>query len=114
MIKTKAAPSLIWEALPAVTLPSAAKTGFNFPKASALVSALGPSSLVTVYDFVSFLPFSLINVCSIIIGTICLSNFPTACACKAFLCELNANSSWSSRDTLNCLATASAVNPIPQ
>ena len=45
---TKAAASLICEEFPAVTLPSAAKTGRNFESAAKFVSALGPSSLVTV------------------------------------------------------------------
>ena len=84
IINTKAAPSLICDEFPAVTLPSAAKTGRNLFNAVILVSALGPSSLLTMYDFVSFLPFSLINVCSTVIGTICLSNLPSACAFKAF------------------------------
>ena len=48
MIKTNAAPSLICDEFPAVTLPAAAKTGFKFPNAAKVVSALGPSSLVTV------------------------------------------------------------------
>ena len=85
--KTNAAPSLICEELPAVTLPSAAKTGLNPANASSEVPALGPSSLLTTYDLVSFLPFSLIKVCSTVIGTICLSNFPSACAFKALLCD---------------------------
>ena len=84
IINTNAAPSLICDELPAVTLPSEAKTGFKFPNAAVLVSALGPSSLVTVYDLVSFFPFSLMNVCSTVIGTICLSNLPSACAFSAF------------------------------
>ena len=112
--KTKAAPSLIWEEFPAVTEPSAAKTGFKFAKASTVVPNLGPSSFATTYDFVSFLPFSFTNVCSILIGTIWLSNFPSACAFKAFICDSNANLSWSSLEMLNCFATASAVKPIPQ
>ena len=87
IINTNAAPSLICEEFPAVTLPSAAKTGFNFDNASIEVPNLGPSSLFTMYDFVSFLPFSLIKVCSTLIGTICLSNFPSACAFKALLCD---------------------------
>ena len=39
---TKAAPSLICEEFPAVTLPFAAKTGFSFPSASKEVPFLGP------------------------------------------------------------------------
>ncbi len=62
MIKTKAAPSLICDELPAVTLPSAAKTGLNPAKAATDVPALGPSSCFTTYDLVSFFPFSLMKV----------------------------------------------------
>ena len=47
MTNTKAAPSLICEELPAVTLPLASKTGLNPAKASLEVPALGPSSLLT-------------------------------------------------------------------
>ena len=42
---TAPAPSDICELLPAVTDPLAANTGFNFAKASRLVSARGPSSV---------------------------------------------------------------------
>ena len=35
---TAAAPSLVWDELPAVTTPSLAKTGFNFASASGDVS----------------------------------------------------------------------------
>jgi len=56
MTITKAAPSLICDEFPAVTLPPAANTALNFAKASLLVPALGPSSLVTVYDLVAFFP----------------------------------------------------------
>ena len=85
IIKTKAAPSLICEEFPAVTLPSAAKTGLNPANASTEVPARGPSSLLTTYDLVSFLPFSLMNVCSTVIGTIWSSNLPSAWAFKAFM-----------------------------
>jgi hypothetical protein len=47
MMRTKAAPSLICEELPAVTLPPASKTGRNPARASLDVPALGPSSLFT-------------------------------------------------------------------
>ena len=52
--KTKAAPSEVCEELPAVTEPPAAKTGFSFAKAAKLVSALGPSSVSTMYSRVFF------------------------------------------------------------
>ena len=44
---TKAAPSLVCEEFPAVTLPPAANTGFNFASTSGDVSARGPSSVST-------------------------------------------------------------------
>ena len=47
IINTNAAPSLIWEEFPAVTLPSAAKTARNPANASTEVPARGPSSLFT-------------------------------------------------------------------
>ena len=43
--RAAAAPSLVCEELPAVTVPWAWKTGFNFARASREVSARGPSSL---------------------------------------------------------------------
>lgn len=43
---TAAAPSLIPEALPAVTLPSFLKAGFNLPKDAAVVPARGNSSVL--------------------------------------------------------------------
>ena len=55
---TKAAPSLICEEFPAVTLPSAANTARNLFKTVVEVPFLGPSSLVTVYFRVAFLPFA--------------------------------------------------------
>ena len=53
---TKAAPSLICDELPAVTLPPAANTGLSLFKMAVEVPALGPSSLFTVYFLVAFLP----------------------------------------------------------
>ena len=46
IIVTAAAPSLIPEALPAVTVPSFLKTGFNLFKASKLIPSLGCSSFL--------------------------------------------------------------------
>ena len=45
MTSAAAAPSLVCEELPAVTVPFAWKTGFSFASASSEVSARGPSSL---------------------------------------------------------------------
>jgi len=55
---TKAAPSLVCELLPAVTVPFTANADFNFESASKLVSALTPSSVSTIKFFVLRLPFS--------------------------------------------------------
>jgi hypothetical protein len=49
-----AAPSLIPEALPAVTVPSLAKAGFNFPKDSAVVPNLGNSSVSNTFGSLFF------------------------------------------------------------
>ena len=45
---TKAAPSLVCELLPAVTIPFTAKAGFSFAKPSKVVSLLTPSSVSTI------------------------------------------------------------------
>ena len=47
IITTIAAPSLMLEALPAVTVPSFLKTGLNSDKPSMVVSDRGPSSVCT-------------------------------------------------------------------
>ncbi|MNX81144.1 hypothetical protein D3C86_1128230 [compost metagenome] len=57
-IITKAAPSLVWEELPAVTEPPAANTGFNLARASTEVSARGPSSAATVNSRVFLVPLA--------------------------------------------------------
>ena len=62
-----AAPSLILEAFPAVTIPSFLNAGFNFPIPSAVVPGLGPSSVSTMIS--PFLPL-------ITTGTISSLNFP--------------------------------------
>ena len=46
-ISTAAAPSLMPDAFPAVTVPSAVTTGFSFAKASKVVDARGCSSVST-------------------------------------------------------------------
>ena len=67
---TKAAPSLVCELLPAVTLPPAANTGFNLANASGLVSRRGPSSVSTTYDFTARFPFSFTYTSSTVMGII--------------------------------------------
>src|ERR1700730_17894129 len=46
---TNAAPSLVWDEFPAVTEPPVAKTGLSLDNAASEVSALGPSSVSTIY-----------------------------------------------------------------
>jgi hypothetical protein len=47
------APSVIYEALPAVVDPSLAKTGFSLPRLARVVSGLQPSSMSTRTSFYS-------------------------------------------------------------
>jgi len=104
-IRTSAeAPSLSGEAFPAVTVPSAWKTGFRRPSDSRVESARGPSSELTVIAS----PFR----CGIATGTSSASNFPARWAATARWWERSANSSWSSRLTSYLAATFSAVSPI--
>ena len=46
-------------------------------------------------------------------GVVSLSNSPAACPAMAFWCGARANSSCASRVTFHCVATFSAVGPMP-
>ena len=82
MMTTAAAPSLICEALPAVTVPLGSKTGFSLARPATVVSARGPSS---VSKWISFqLPFSRTRTSR---GTISSANLPDPTAAAAFMCE---------------------------
>ena len=85
---TAAAPSLIPDALPAVTTPSGLpEQHLNLLRVSTVVPALGPSSVSTMI------------VCFLVLtstGTISSLNFPSAIAFSHFCCELAENSSNSS------------------
>ena len=102
---TQAAPSLICDALPAVTLPPWRKTGFRRGEAlERVVSGRGPSSAWTVTGS----PFG----CGTSTVTISSSKRPASAAATARRCDSSANASWSSRETSYRSATFSAVSPI--
>jgi len=79
---TTAAPSLIPEAFPAVTVPSLVKAGFNLASASSVVPARIYSSESTTMS--PFLPL-------IVKGMISSRNRPAFCAASALFCEASAN-----------------------
>ena len=103
IIMTAAAPSLMPDALPAVTVPSLENAGRNADRASAVVPALMYSSVSN-----TVLPFLL----AISSGKISSLNLPACCAASALFCEAAANSSCSWREMLNFFATFSAVVPM--
>ena len=72
---TAAAPSLMLEALPAVTLPSRLNTGRRPARRSRLVSALGPSSVSTTTGSP--------RRCGTLTGVIWPSNLPFSIAATA-------------------------------
>ena len=86
---TQAAPSLIWDALPAVTVPPSRKIGLSAASRSSEVSARGPSSAWIVTGS----PFG----CGTSTVTISSSKRPASAAATARRCDSSANASWSSR-----------------
>ena len=98
---TAAAPSLIPDALPAVTSPpSLPEQQRNLESDSAVVPGRGPSSLTK--STISFLTLTGT-------GTISSSNLPAAIAASHFCCEFAENSSNSSRVMPYLSHTFSAV-----
>ena len=86
--QSAAAPSLIPDAFPAVTVPSFLKAGFKFASFSTVVPSFGYSSLSNTTS--SFFIFT-------VMGTISSLNFFDLIASIAFLCEAAAKVSWSCR-----------------
>jgi hypothetical protein len=86
---TAAAPSEIWEAEPAVIVPSEEKAGRNRARLSTVVSPRTPSSVLKRTGS----PLR----CGISTGAISSSNRPLAAAAAASWCERAANSSCSER-----------------
>ena len=108
------APSLVCELLPAVTLPLAANTVRSLASASSVVSARGPSSRLTVRAVVLISPLSRLGVRSTTCtGVISSANAPACCAARALWWDCSANASCASRLTFHCVATFSAVKPMP-
>ena len=106
-----AAPSLVCEELPGVTIPPASNAGFSLPSAWSEVSARGPSSFLnTSLEWVG-LPLKVVMGTST--GTISSSKFPAAWAFSAFWWLFRENSSACSRVTPYCFRRHSAVIPIP-
>ena len=100
MTITAAAPSLSGHAFPAVMVPPSLNTGFRAARPSTVVPGRGPSSLVTS------LPSGVST------GMISRSKNPFSWDATASCCDLQANSSMSSRLTFSASATFSAVWPI--
>ena len=101
---TAAAPSLIPEALPAVTVPALSNAGRSWPSFSAVVPCFGYSSASNTTAG----PLR----CGISSGMISSLKRPAFCAASAFCWEAAANASCSSRVTPNFFATFSAVTPM--
>ena len=85
---TVAAPSLIPEAFPAVTVPSLLNAGRRLPSVSRFVPCFGYSSSSTIVS-----PRRDLTVT----GTISSLNLPSFCAVSALLCEDRAKASCASR-----------------
>ena len=103
MMSSAAAPSLMPDAFPAVTLPPSVNAGRNFARLAASVSGRGCSSLSTS----SASPFR----CAMRTGTISSACTPLFAAAAARRCDSSANASCSSRETFHVDATRSAVSP---
>src|SRR5262249_1840123 len=97
---TAAAPSLMPDALPAVTVPSLSKAGLSFAASSTLAPSRIYSSSETTVS-----PLRVLTVT----GTISSLNLPAFLAASALFCEAVANLSCSSRVICHWRATFSAV-----
>ena len=100
---TAQAPSLMPDALPAVTVPSGRTTPLSFASASSVVSR-GCSSRDTMFGSPFF--------DGTVTATISSARRPAAIAASAFCWLRSANASWSARATWNSAAMFSAVSGI--
>ncbi len=94
-----AAPSLVCDELPAVTLPPLRKTGLSLPIASRVESARTPSSLSKENVASRRSPCSSTHTLRTSTGTVSSANFPSARAAAARWCERSPKASWSARLT---------------
>jgi hypothetical protein len=83
--RTAAAPSVIWLALPAVTVPPSRNAGLSRASASSVVSARGPSSRSSTTSFTTGLPPGPFSLTDVATGTSSASNFPACWAATAFM-----------------------------
>ena len=100
---TAAAPSLMPDALPAVTVPSLRNTGRSFARSSTVASARGCSSVSNTVS-----PRRVF----ILTGRICCLNRPSDIARDARRCDSSASASWSPRVIWWLSARFSAVSPM--
>ena len=123
-----AAPSEIWEELPAVVVPVSLKTGFNWDIERGEALGRIPSSWVIVVVVVVVvelgcvvgmlpsppLPLRSPSMCGLVIeqGTISAEKRPDFCAWEALRCEEALKASWSARLMLYRDATFSLVRPM--
>jgi hypothetical protein len=98
---TAAAPSLVCDELPAVTVPRTWNAGFSFASASSDVSRRGPSSVSKVMVW-----FGTTS------GTISSLNRPASIAAIALRWLSSANASCSSRETDASRAWFSPTSPV--
>ena len=114
MSTTAAAPSEVCELLPAVMLPFAANTGFSFASASGEVSRRGPSSCTISRAFTRTSRVARSGMRSLTASGVTSSlNSPVSVARIARRWLSAAKRSCSSRLTFHCVATFSAVTPMP-
>jgi hypothetical protein len=93
-----AAPSVIWEEFPAVTLPSALNAGLSFASPSMVVSRRTPSSASTSSSATTGRPFTSAQR-SAWTGMISARKRPASVAAAARRWLSAANASWSWRET---------------
>src|SRR5690606_26348049 len=111
MTTTHAAPSLVWDELPAVTVPPCLKAGLSCARASMEVSRRIPSSWVKVtVSLTARRPSKRTR--STVTGTISSWNLPASVAAAARRWLAGARASCRSRVTLSRAATSSAVRPM--
>jgi hypothetical protein len=91
MMMEAAAPSVVWEELPAVTDPMAAKTGRS-PARPSMVVSLTPSSKVWTKVSRTMVPSGFSTNRSAVVGMISVK-YPAFCAAAALAWEAKANSS---------------------
>ena len=103
IITRAAAPSLIPEALAAVTVPSFLNAARKPAAPSSVASCLMYSSFSTTVS--PLRPFT-------VTATISSLNLPAFCAASALFCEATAKASCTSRDSCHWRATFSAVLPM--